>query len=71
MLLTSFMVAVPVNHLSVSPRNGSKLLLWQGCDCPLKEGLVFSKLIADIIIGFQELYTLSMLESSMCNVDMS
>ena len=64
---------MPISHLSASPRNGSKLLLWQGCDCDFlsKEGLVFKKLIADIIVGLQELYTSSMLESSMCNVDMS
>ena len=73
MLLTSFVVAVPVSHLSASPRNGSKLLLQQGCDCDClsKEGLAFSKLIADIMVGLKELYTSSMLESSMCNVDMS
>ena len=73
MLLTSLMVAVPTNHLRASPKNDSKLLLWQGCnyDCPSKEGLVFSKLIADIIVGLQELYMSSMLESSTCNVDMS
>ena len=64
---------MPISLLSASPRNGSKLLLWQGCDCdfPSKEELVFSKLIADIIVGLQELDTLSMLESSSCNVDTS
>ena len=64
---------MPISHLSASPRNGSKPLLWQGCDCalPSKEGLVFNMLIADIIVDLQELYTSSMLESSTCNVDMS
>ena len=73
MLHTSFMVAVPISHLSASPRNSRKLLLQQGCDCDclLKEELVFSKLIEDIIVGLQEMYTSLMLESSMCNVDMS
>ena len=72
-LLTSFVVAVAKSHLSASPRNGSKLLLWWGCDCdiPSKEGLVFYKLIADIIVDLQELYTSSMFESSTYNVDMS
>ena len=41
------------------------------CDFPSKEGLVFSKLIADIIVALRELYTSSVLESSTCNVDMS
>ena len=73
MLLTYFVLVVPVSHLSASPTNGTKLLLQQGCDCdfPLKEGMVFIKLIADIITGLQELYISSMLESPMCNVDMS
>ena len=72
-LFMSFMVAVPVSHLRASPRKGNKLLLcWVfGCDFPSKEGLVFIKLIADIIVGLQELYMSSMFESSTCNVDIS
>ena len=67
------MVAVPVSHLRASPRKGNKLLLWQvfGCDFPSKEGFVFIKLIADIIVGLQELYMSSVFESSTCNLDIS
>ena len=56
MLFMSFVVAVPVSHLRASPRKGSKLPLWQMCDCdsPLKEGLVCNKLIADIMVVLQE-----------------
>ena len=32
---------------------------------------MFNKLSADIIVGLQELYTSSMLESSICRVDIS
>ena len=73
MLFTSFVVAVPVSHLRVSPRNGNKLH-WQQvlcCDFPLKEGFVFIRLIADMMIGLQELHMSSMFESSTCNVDIS
>ena len=58
MLFKSFVVAVPVSHLRASPRKGSKLPLWQMCDCdsPSKEGLVCNKLIADIMVVLQELY---------------
>ena len=62
MLFKSFVVAVPVSHLRASPRKGSKLLLWWvcDCDCPLKEGLVCNKLIADILVVLQEfLYVLN------------
>ena len=71
MLFMCFVVAVPVSHLRASPRKGSKLLLWQmcDCDCPLKEGLVCNKLIADIIVVLQELYMSSVLVSSACSVD--
>ena len=73
MLFMSFVVAVPINHRRASPRKGSKLLLWWMCDCdfPLKEGLVFNKSIADIIVVLQELYMSSMLVSSTCSVDSS
>ena len=73
MLFMSFVVAVPISHLRASPRKGSKLLQWQmcGCDCPLKEGLVCNKLIADIIVVLQELYMSSILVSSTCSIDSS
>ena len=73
MLFMSFVVAVSVSHQRASPRNGSKLLLWWvcACDCPSKEGLVCNKLIADIIVGLQELYMSLMLVSSACSVDSS
>ena len=69
MLFMSFVVAVSVSPLRASPRKGSELLLWQmcDCDCPLKEGLVCNKLIADIVVGLQELYMSSMLASSACS----
>ena len=69
----SFVVAVPIGHLRASPRKGSKLLLWQlcDCDCPLKEGLVCNKSIADIIVILLELYMSSMLVSSTCSIDSS
>ena len=72
-LFTSFVVAVPVSHLRACPRKGNKFLLWQVvcCNFPLKEGLVFIKLMADIMVGLQELYMSSMFESSICNVDIS
>ena len=70
MLFMSFVVAVPVSHLTASPRKGSKLLLCLvcGCDCPLKEGFVRSNFIADIVV-LQELYMSSMFVSSTCSVD--
>ena len=73
MLFTSFMVAVPVSHLRAYSRKGNKLLLqWVvHCDFPSKGGLVFIKLIADIMVDLQELYMSSMLESSICNVNIS
>ena len=73
MLFMSFVVAVPVSHLRASPRKDSRLLLWQMCDCDnqSKEGLVCNKLIADIMVVFQELYMSSMLVSSTCSVDSS
>ena len=73
MLFTSFVVAVPVSHLRASPRNGNKLCLWRVlyCDFPSKEGFVFIRLIADMMVGMQELYMSSMFESSTCNVDIS
>ena len=73
MLFMSFVVAVPISHLRASPRKGSKLLLWQMCDCDclLKEGLVCNKSIADIIVVLQELYMSSMLVSSTCSIDSS
>ena len=73
MLFMSFVVAVPVSHLRASPRKGSKLLLWQMCDCgfPSKEGLVCNKLIADIMVVLQELYMSSMFVSSSCSFDSS
>ena len=57
MLVMSFVVAVPISHLRAYPWKGGKLLLWQmcDCDCPLKEGLVCNKSIADIIVVLQEL----------------
>ena len=72
-LFMSFIVAVPVSHLRASPRKGSKLLLWQmcDCDCPLKEGLVCNKLIADIIVVLLEFYMSSMMVSSTCSIDSS
>ena len=71
MLFTSFVVTVPVSHLRVSPRNANKLHLQQMlcCDFPLKEGFVFIRLIADMMVGLQELYMSSM--SSNCSVDIS
>ena len=73
MLFMSFVVAVPVSHLRVCPRNGNKLLLWCifCCDFPSKEGFVVMRLIVDMIVGLQEMYMLSILESSTCNVDIS
>ena len=73
MLFMSFIVAVPVSHLRASPRKGSKLLLWQmcDCDCASKEGLVCNKLIADIMVVLQELYMSSMFVSSTCSIDSS
>ena len=72
-LFTSLMVAVPLSRLRASPRKGNKLLLWQvvHCNFSLKKELVFIKLIADIMAGLQELYMSSMLESSICNIDIS
>ena len=66
MLFMSFVVVVHVSNLRVSPRKGSKLLLWWmcDCDCPLKEGLVCNKLIADITVGLQQFFMSSMLVSS-------
>ena len=73
MLFMSFVVAVPVSQLRVSPKKGSKLLLQQmcGCDCPSKEGLDCNNFIADIMVVLPELYMSSMFESSTCNVDSS
>ena len=73
MLFMSFIVAVPVSHLRASSRKGSKLLLWQicDCDCPSKEGLVCNKLIVDIMAVLEELYMSSMLVSFTCSVDSS
>ena len=73
MLFTSFAVAVPVSYLRASPRNGNKLHLQQElcCDFPSKEGFVFIRLIADMMVGLQELYMSSMFESSTCSADIS
>ena len=73
MLFISFVPAVPVSQLRASPKKGSKLLLWQmcDCDCPLKEGLVCNKLIADIMVVLQELYMSSILVISTCSIDSS
>ena len=73
MLFMSFVVAVPVSHLRASPRNGNKIHLWQVlcCDFPLKEGFVFIRLIADMMVGLQKLYMSSMFESSTHNVNIS
>ena len=74
MLFTSFVVAVPVSHLRVSPGNGNKLHLWWVlcCDFPLKEGIcVYQVDCADMMVGLQELYMSSVFESSTCNVDIS
>ena len=58
MLLTSFVVAVPITHLRVLPKKGNRLLLQQVllCMCPLNEGSVFKRLIAEMMVGLQELY---------------
>ena len=73
MLFMSFVVAVPVSYQRASPRNGSKLLLQQMCDCDClsKVGLVCNKSIADILVVLQELYVSSMLVSSTCSIDSS
>ena len=73
MLFMSFVVTVPISHLRASPRKGSKLHLWQmcECDCPLKERLVCNKSFADNIVVLQELYLSSMLVSSTYSVNSS
>ena len=73
MLFMSFMVAVPVSHLRASPMRGNKLHLQQVlcCDFPSKKVFVFIRLIADMIVGLQELYMASVFESSTCSVDIS
>ena len=57
-MLKSFVVAVPVNHLRVSHKKGNKLLLrWLLLfTCPSNEGSVFRRLIAEMMVGLQELY---------------
>ena len=40
-------------------------------ECPSKEGSVFIRLIADTMVGLQELYISLMLVSSTCSVDIS
>ena len=58
MLLTSFVVAVTVSHRRALPKKGNRLLLWWVllCMCPLNEGPIFRRLIAEMMVGFQELY---------------
>ena len=57
-LLTSFVVAVPIRHLRASPKKGNRLLLWWVLlfMCPSNEGSVFKRLIAEMMVGLQELY---------------
>ena len=70
-LLTSFVVAVPVNHLRVLPKKGNKLLLrWLLLStCPSNEGSVFRRLIAEMMVGLQELYISLIVVSSTCSGD--
>ena len=67
-LLTSFVVAVPVSHLRALPKKGSRLLLrWLLLFiCPSNEGSVFRRLIAEIMVGLQELYISLIGVSSTC-----
>ena len=71
MLFTSFVVAVPVSIWGHLPGMAINFFLQQVlcCDFSSKEGFVLIRLIADIMVGLQELYMSSMLESSTCNVD--
>ena len=52
-LLTSFVVAAPVSPLRLSPKKGSRLLLWQLLlfTCSSNEGSMFKRLIAEMIVG--------------------
>ena len=70
-LLTSFVVAVPVSHLRALPKKGNRLLLWQVLlfMCPLNEGSVLRRLIAEMMVGLQELYISLMVSSSTCSGD--
>ena len=70
-LLTSFVVAVPVSHLTVLPKKGNKLLLRQLLlfTCPSNEGSVFRRLIAEMMVGLWELYISLIVMSSTCSGD--
>ena len=70
-LLTSFVVAVPVSYLRASPKKGSKLLLrWLLLfTCPTNEGSVFRRLIAEMTVVLQELYISLIVVSSTCSRD--
>ena len=70
-LLTSFVVAVPVSHLRALPKKGSRLLLRQLLlfTCPSNEEYVFRRLIAEMTVGLQELYISLIVVSSTYNVD--
>ena len=70
-LLTSFVVAVPVSNLRAVPKKGNRpilrgLLLFT---CPSNEGSVFRRLIAEMMVGLQESYISLILVSSTCSVD--
>ena len=58
MLLTSFVVAGTVSHHRATPKKGNRLLLWWVLlfMCPSNEGSVLKRLIAEMMVGLQELY---------------
>ena len=70
-LLTSFVVAVPVSHLRALHKKGNRLLLrWLLLfTCPSNEGSVFRRLIAEMMVGLQESYISLILVNSTCSVD--
>ena len=53
MVLTYFVVAVPISKLRVSPKKGNRLLLmpllW--LQCPSNEGSMFKRFMAGMMIG--------------------
>ena len=70
-LLTSYVVAVPVSHLRALPKKGNRLLLqWLLLlTCPSNEGSVFRRLIAEMMVGLQESCISLILVSSTCSGD--
>ena len=61
MLWISLVVAVPVSQLSVVPRKGNRLLLWQVMGCGWFKLI---KLIAGVIVVSLDVYISCMLDNS-------